>query len=153
MADLIRRQTPEEQELERKRAQLTVLETDLTQRELDLATLTVELKTFETRYLRTVGGLYAELDDIEAQIAEAIARLNPRDHGAQEQAAKARAQAHDSAAAAGTAHEPSAQQQFIASEALKKLYRSVAKSIHPDLATDVAERARRQKLMAEATGF
>ena len=75
--DLTRRQTPEERELENKRAQLTILEAELAQHELDLTTLKAELTIFETRYLCEVGVLYAELDEIEAQIAEAQAHLNP----------------------------------------------------------------------------
>lgn len=148
--DLTRKQTPEERELESKRAQLAVLEAELAQHELDLATLKAELQTFEARYLCEVGVLYAELDEIEAEIAEAQAHLNPQDQQAQEQAAKARAQAQESAQAAGAAQKPGEQKKFTAPESLKKLYREIAKSIHPDLATDEADRARRQKLMAEA---
>jgi hypothetical protein len=147
---LTRRQTPEERELENKRTQLAALETELAQRELDLATLKAELTVFETRYLREVGVLYAELDEIEAQIAEAQAHLNPQNQQAQKQASQARAQAQESAQAARAAQKPGEQKKFTASESLKKLYRDLAKSIHPDLATDEAEHARRQRLMTEA---
>ena len=75
--DLTRKQTPEEPELESKRVRLAALEAELVQRELDLTTLKAELTTIEARYLYEVGTLYAELDEIEAQIAEALARLNP----------------------------------------------------------------------------
>jgi septal ring factor EnvC (AmiA/AmiB activator) len=71
VTEVIKNQTPEERELKRKQTELDSLETELIQRELDLATLRAELAEFESRYLRTVGVLYAELDEIEAQIAEA----------------------------------------------------------------------------------
>jgi len=143
----MRRQTPEEQELSRKRAELAGLEAELAQRELDLATLQAELRAFEGRYLRIVGVRYATLDQIEAQIAEAQARLNPRDPTAQRGAAQARAEAQESAQAVGGA---APQQKFTPSETLKKTFREVAKRLHPDLTTDEKERARRQRLMAEA---
>jgi len=144
--DLTHKLTPEEEELEKKRAQLSALEVQLAQRELDLATFRAELGTFESRYLRIVGVLYAELDEIEAQIAEANARLHPGVSERQEEASRARAQAEESAQAAKSAKEP----RPTPSDDLKKLYREVAKNVHPDLATDQADRDRRERLMAEA---
>lgn len=144
--DQDRRSTPEEQELEKKKAELALFEAELTERELDLATLRAELVAFEARYLREVGVLYADLDEIEAQIAEAQARLRPRDQKAQEEAACARTQAEESAETAKAIQEPKPKP----TESLKKLFREVAKRIHPDLATNEEDRARRQKLMAEA---
>lgn len=148
--EIVRTQTPEERELAKKLAELAVLEGELAERELDLATLQAELRFFEARYLRIVGIRYAELDEIEAQIAEALARLRPHDTQNQEQAARARAQARESAEAAGSAQETREQIRFTPSERLKKLYREVAKRIHPDLANDPKERTRRTQLMAEA---
>lgn len=136
---------PEERELEKKKVEFASLEATLIQRELDLATFRAELTDFERRYLRTVGVLYAELDEIEAQIAEAQARHRPTDTDAQEKAAYARAQAQESAQSAA----PAAEAKPKPTESLKKLFREVAKRIHPDLAANDAERARRQQLMAE----
>ncbi|MGH7800808.1 MAG: molecular chaperone DnaJ [Thermodesulfobacteriota bacterium] len=147
---ITRRQTPEEKELHKKLSELASLEAELAQHELDLATLQAELRTFENRYLRVIGVRYTELDEIEAQIAEALARLNPKDNKAKEKAEKARYQAQESSHATGNIQEQKEPLRFKPSENLKKLYRKVAKSIHPDLATDEEERARRQKLMAEA---
>jgi hypothetical protein len=144
--EIITNQTPEERELEKKQGELLALEEELIQRELDLATLRAELSDFEGRYLRTVGVLYAELDEIEAQIAEAKARRNPSDSQAQDHAARARAQAEESCETARAITEPRPKP----TESLKRLFREVAKRIHPDLAANDADRARRQKLMAEA---
>lgn len=116
---ITRRQTPEEQELDKKLAELTALEAELAESELDLATLQAELHAFEQEYLRVVGIRYTEFDWLEAQIAEYMAYLE-------------------------------SSRDFKPSDSLKKLYREVAKSIHPDLTTDEAERSRRQRLMAEA---
>ena len=144
--EIIKNRTPEERELEKKTAELLALEAELIQRELDLATLRAELSEFESRYLRTVGVLYAELDEIEAEIAEAQARFKPTDKHAQEHAAHARAQAQESSETARYITEPRPKP----TESLKRLFREVAKRIHPDLAMNDADRAQRQKLMAEA---
>ncbi len=143
--EIVRNQTPEERELEKKQAELATLEAELIQRELDLATLRGELADFENRYIRTVGVLYAELDEIEAQIAEAQARRKPSDSDAQVRAHRARAQAQESSETAREIAVPKPKP----TENQKKLFREVAKRIHPDLATNDADRARREKLMAE----
>lgn len=148
-SDITRRQTPEEQELSRKLSELDEFETELAKRELDLITLQAELHIFEATYIRTVGTRYAELDEVQAQIAEAKTRLKPKDKKTQEQAAQARSQAKESAQAAWITEEPR-KEKFKPSESLKKLYREVAKHIHPDLAVDEKERLQRQKLMADA---
>lgn len=166
--NLARSLTPEEQELENKQRELAALEAELAERELDLATVQAELHTFEREYLRVVGVRYAELDEIEAEIARYLAFLNPKDSKTRKQAEEAWEKAQDSKQAAREAEasarakdsEPTTDENttdgskflrdFKPLESLKKLYREVAKRIHPDLATDEVERQRRQQLMAEA---
>ena len=116
---IIRALTPEEEELEKKKAELNRLETELAQRELDLTTLQAELHFFEQEYHRVVGIRLTELERIEAQISEYMASLEKIKF-------------------------------FKPSNNLKKLYREVAKRIHPDLANDQQDRLRRQELMSQA---
>jgi DnaJ-domain-containing protein 1 len=116
-SDLVRKLTPEEEELAKKKAELDSVEAELAQRELDLVTLHGELHSFERQYQQTIGMRYLELDRIEAQIEEYMAYLEEA-------------------------------QDFAPSESLKQLYRQIAKKVHPDLATDEAERVRRQEVMA-----
>lgn len=145
--EITRRRTPEERELDKKRSALATLEAELTQHELDLATLQAELRAFEGQYLGTVGTRYAALDEIEAQIAEIQANLQPDDPDAQQRATAARAHAQESAESiSDTSSEP---RTFKPPETLKKLYRDLAKRVHPDLATEPEERERRTRLMAE----
>ena len=148
-SNITRTQTPEERELAAKNADLAALEIQLAQRELDVATLRVELHGFEQRYLRTVGVKFAEIDDLEAQIAEAINRRNPPDEAARQRAAEARRRATESAGVTSALEVRTHTVDFEPSEDLKRLYREIAKRIHPDLATDDAERAKRTRLMAE----
>lgn len=148
-SNIARTETPEERELAAKNAELAALETQLAQRELDLATLRVELHAFEQRYLRIVGIKFAEIDDLEAQIAEIVNRRNPADQTARWRAAAARAKATESAAATGAIEPLAHAVAFKPSDDLKRLYREIAKRIHPDLATDDAELAKRNQLMAE----
>lgn len=144
------RQTPEDRELKKKQDELKALESKLAQNELDMATLLAELHSFEGRYLRIVGIRYSKLDEIEARILEAKAYQKPHDPELQEKAAQARTKAQESSRDAGITELPRDTKEFQPSESLKQLYRQVAKVIHPDLTTDEEERARRQRIMAEA---
>ena len=114
---------------------------------MDLATLQAELQAFERRYLNTVGVRYAELDEIEAQIAKSLAQSNPQNAEGRTRAERARAQADESARA--TQNAKTGSQKFEPSASLKKVFRDAAKRFHPDLATEGADRARRTKLMSE----
>lgn len=154
--EVVRQVLPEEWELKRKEIELANYETTLAQRELELATFNAELHLFQARYLKILGGLYSRLDDLEARFAEKQARLNPKNREARKKAAEARNQAEESAKEAQSAQQNSrntkteTQYNFKPTENLKKLYREVAKRIHPDLAADEKQRGKYQQLMAEA---
>jgi len=121
---------PEDHELARKREEQAALEADLADRELRVANLGAELLAFERQYLHFVGLRYAELDELKAQIAERLAKEQPTNERAQQAAREARARASETKSAAGekAAEEPRA---FHASPEMKRLYRDVAKRIHP----------------------
>lgn len=140
---------PEDRELARKLAEQTAIEGELAERELRVANLRAELAAFERRYLHFIGARYAELDECKARLAEHLAREQPGNDRAQQAAREARARADETKSAAGerSAQEPRA---FEATSEMKRLYRDVAKRIHPDLTSDREDRAKRQQLMAEA---
>ena len=146
-AAIILQPPPDDVALLDKREQLATVRTRLAERESELAQLRAQLKTFEGRYLRQVGPLYAELDDIEARIAEREVDLYDSD-SARRRAQEARHQAqqtHD--AAFGDACEA---EEFDPPPSLKTLFRDVAKRIHPDFARDDAEQRHFTLLMARA---
>jgi septal ring factor EnvC (AmiA/AmiB activator) len=144
---ITRRLKPEEEEILRKREELTAIRATLAERELELVDLRSQLAAFEGRYLRQVGTLYAELDEWKARISELHARLDPssaanaRAREAREQARQAYEDAH------GKASETRA---FTPSPELRSLFREVAKRIHPDFCRDAGDLERRTRFMAEA---
>ncbi len=145
--EIVRRISPEEEELAKKREELSLLQAELAERELFLTNLRAELATFEGQYLRQVGMLYAELDEWNAKIAERLAEQEGTKE-ARSAAAQARTQAEESKSA--VSGEAAAAQEFTPSPELKALYREAAKRVHPDLATDEADRAKREQFMTEA---
>lgn len=156
--DLSGWKTPEEEELERKHTELAALEAQLIQQELDLTTLQASLTTFRDRYLRLVGVRYARLDQAEADVAAVVASLNTLNEAARQRRDEAQARAEASAEATrgyqpNRSHpriQPVFFEAFDPSAHLRQVYRDVAKRLHPDLATDEAERARRTRFMTEA---
>ncbi len=144
---------PEDEELARLRSRLADLQDELADRELDLATRRRELADFQMRYLAIVGVRLAELDQLEARIAALLAARDPSPEAEREAEASA-TRARESAEALGD--DPDALRQAAAEtpqmipEDLKKLYRKVAKAVHPDYAADDDERPLRERAMAEA---
>jgi len=146
-AEIILQQTPDDAALLDKRQQLAAVRDALAERESELAQLRTRLKAFESRYLRQVGILYAELDELEARIAEREIDLYDSD-AARRRAQEARQRAQETHDAAySEAHEA---EEVDPPPTLKALFREVAKRIHPDFATDDDERKYFTLLMARA---
>jgi hypothetical protein len=125
--------SPEEIELEKKRRVLERLKDKLADREEAMTDLRAELEQFEANYTMEVGRLYADLDEIEAQIAEEEVKLRRR---AEESAANA-----ENAEGCSFKYQPTAE--------AKRAYHNLAKIIHPDLALDANEKEKRHDLMAK----
>jgi hypothetical protein len=146
-AEIILQQTPDDAALLDKRERLAAVRTTLAESESELAQIRAQLKTFEGRYLRQVGVLYAELDDLEARIAEREVDLYDSD-SARRRAEETRRQAQETHDAAfGEAREA---EEFDPPPSLKTLFRDVAKRIHPDFARDDDEQRHFTLLMARA---
>jgi len=146
-AEIILQQTPDNATLLERREQLAAVRTTLAERESELAQIRAQLKTFEGRYLRQVGILYAEVDDLEARIAEREIDLYDSD-SARRRAEETRQRARETHEAAfGDAREA---EEFDPPPSLKTLFRDVAKRIHPDFARDDAEQRHFTLLMARA---
>ena len=146
-AEIVLQQTAEHAALLDKRQELADVRTALAERESELAQLRAQVKTFEGRYLRQVGVLYADLDELEARIAEREVDLYDSD-AARARAEEMRQRAEETHEAAyGAAREA---EEFDPPPTLKALFRDVAKRIHPDFARDEVERAHFTLLMARA---
>jgi hypothetical protein len=142
--------TPEERELSRKLAELEEVEAALDEQERARAKLETELHVFEVHYLAAVGKRYAQLDAIEAEIAELEAERQPGNAALLVRAEEARARAQESADALDAGRAAQDRHPFPPSASLKQLFRKVARLIHPDLAEDEAARRKREALMAAA---
>jgi len=132
-----------------KHADFAALSKELVEKELELATLEKILSVFEERYARTIGVLIAELDELEKDIAEELYRLNPEKE-CKQGFQRAEEKAKSSRDAVNEKIHRIEQEPFTPSDELKNLFREVAKTIHPDLATDEDDRDYRNTLMAQA---
>jgi hypothetical protein len=143
----VKSRRPEEAELAKKLEELAGLQSRLAELEFQLFNLRLELTEFESVYCARVGPVYAELDELEALIAEKIARAKPQDHQAAEAAGAARRRAEESHKAAMESLVTPARPER--SDRIRNLYREAAKRLHPDLARDDADRKIRERLMTE----
>lgn len=139
--------TPEEIELGKKNRLLERLKDRLADREEEMVDLRGELEQFEAQYKMKVGRLYAELDDIEAKIAEEEYKLVPDDEEIKKKAEELRHRAEESAASNEDAADCSFK--WNPTPEAKKIYHDLARIIHPDLALDPQEKEKRHGLMAK----
>jgi len=152
------------------RAELAMLHGELAHREADLATHERGLSLFETQYRRTLSDRYALLDDLADQIEQARSQLSA--NGQARRAADDRAANGDADHSpwfdTGGTHsdsgdgqsqnwawawgerEPEPSSRRVVSEQAKRLFRQLARLIHPDLALNRVERERRTDLMVRA---
>ncbi len=125
--------------LEDLRSRLAELEAVLGERDADIARARAELDTFRIKYRGQVGTLHEQLDDLERAIAEAeLGELSKQ------------GRIHvDGRTDTPAVAQPEPAPRFT-SDAVRRLFRDVAKTIHPDLARDEHTRGRRHSLMIEA---
>ena len=142
-----RLKTPEEVELEHKQRELTRHQVELGEWERMLSGIKAEIRTFEQLYEDTVGGRITVLEELEWQLNGIldIEKTPPsRETLSDEQAFSHFRHTTD------LLDEEDESQPDTSSMTIKSLYRGVAKAVHPDLASDEADRMRRQELMAIA---
>lgn len=146
-SEIILQQSPDEAALLDKREELAGVRARLAEREAELAQVRARLRAFEGRYFRQVGVLYAELDEIEARIAEREVDLYDSDSARRraEEARRCAQETHD--AAFGVEREA---EEFEPPLSLKTLFREVARRVHPDFARDEVEQKHFTLLMARA---
>jgi len=146
---------PGAEELVRRRAQLLVLSEQLLGRERSLAAFRGELHAFETSYRKALGARYARLDDL-AERLEQTAELGDSDRPGPDLAADSPADRYPGLGLPGGqnwawgAREPEPEQRPVINDDAKRLFRLLARRIHPDLAGDPVERERRTNLMVAA---
>jgi len=129
---------PSDHDLEQLRSRLAEVEACCGERSAAAARAEAELAAFKIRYRQEVGLLHDELDRLELALAAAeLGELSKR----------VAATAEPGTEPAGARPEP---QPRYTTDAVRKLFRDVAKAIHPDLARDEGTRDRRHWLMIEA---
>ncbi len=136
--------------LARLRGERDRLAEQLTDAELELASLQAALNHFKVLYLKRLGALLLELEQLETALARCCAVQHPEDAAAQIQVfanqERARKTAED-------LHDAEAQQTAdarLTSAEFKQAYRKVVSALHPDRASDAQDAALRTQLMVVA---
>jgi hypothetical protein len=146
---------PGAEELVRRKAQLLVLSRQLLERERGLAAYRNDLHAFETSYRKALGSRYARLDELAERLDQTADGLRePVEVGPEGDGPAERYPGQGVPGGQNWAwgeREPDREpQRVVVGEEAKRLFRSLARLIHPDLAGDPEERERRTNLMVAA---
>jgi hypothetical protein len=147
---------PGAEELVRRRAQLQVLSHRLLERERDLAAFRGELHAFETTYRKALGSRYARLDELAELLDETAEPVggdggpDPEEDGPAERYPGQGLPGGQNWAWGEREPEREPERRAVVDEEAKRLFRQLARLIHPDLAPDPEERERRTNLMVAA---
>jgi hypothetical protein len=147
---------PGAEELARRKAQLLVLSRQLLDRERGLATFRGELHAFETSYRKALGARYARLDELAERLDQTA--TDAGDAAGPDPDGDDPAERYPGQGLPGGQNwawgdrEPDREPERRApvSDDAKRLFRQLARLIHPDLAGDQRERERRTNLMVAA---
>jgi len=147
---------PGAEELIRRKAQLQVLSQQLLDRERGLAAFRNDLHAFETRYRKALGTRYARLDELAERLDETPGP--GRDPGGPDPDPDDPAERYPGQGLPGGQNwawgerepEKEPDRRAVVSDDAKRLFRQLARLIHPDLAGDARERERRTNLMVAA---
>jgi hypothetical protein len=163
-------QDPQPRPQARLEAAVRAAEQALIEFEIALETFRIEVENFSRLHHQKLGPMYTRLDELDAMIAEARARISG-DPGDLRRAQEARAVVqpmpgveelfHDWLGSDGFTPEAAAMlteqpvrppRRVRPSDEARKLYRELARKAHPDLAQEEAERARREEFIARVNG-
>ena len=156
---LVKKLSPEEEELQRKKEELRALEDSFAELELTLNALRVDVGAFLFSVQAAVGERLLEEAILRRRLADALLAIDPDNKEYQTQAKKAREDAeeaqHEHDAFAGRPGASSTYADFEstrkarASDEVRELYLKLVKLAHPDLTTDPEEKERRTRFMQE----
>jgi hypothetical protein len=138
VSSLVRADRPNDHDLDSLHARVTGLEALLDERRAAVERSQADADVFRIKYRQQVGRLHEELDRLELALAEAELGILTERLGDT-----------DAQPASPAVDQPEPQPRFT-TDAVRKLFRDVAKAIHPDLAQDDDARDRRHSLMIEA---
>jgi hypothetical protein len=140
---------PEHLELDRLDSDLSNLLEQLAEAELAIETEKISLSAFRQLYLQQIGTLYAQRDQLIADLCAIRAGARPEDIDMARAAKVAQEAARLSSREAKQSSLGPALQPTPTPE-LKAVYRKAAKMMHPDRSVDVADQIKRNDMMARA---